>query len=119
MEDDAPAAQCLADRRALQQVVDTVEPLVLFQAGHADIIGRVDTEQDTPLCGVRGHPGRLFQPQTDTVPALILKGVQPHLRRVSRDVQAVFIALCGKAVAGACRAKPDLPIAHRVFPPRS
>ena len=47
VEDDASAAQRPAHRRALQQVLDAVQPLVLFQTGHADIKGQYETERST------------------------------------------------------------------------
>ena len=65
------------------------------------------------------HFCSLVQPQTHAAPALVLEGVQSHLCGVLRHIQAAFVALGGKAVAGACGAEPDLPIAHRVLPPRS
>ena len=120
MEDDAFSAQRPAHRRALQQVLDAVQPLVLFQAGHADVIGRVHTEQDVLRGGKGGHLRGLVQSQAHPAPALVLKGVQAHLCGVLRHLQAGLVPLGGKAVAGAGRAEPDLPIvAHRVFPPRS
>ena len=120
VEDDASAAQRPAHRRALQKVLDAVQPLVLFQTGHADIIRCVDAEQDVPLRGKDSHAGSLIQPQTHPAPTLVLKGVQPHFGGVLRHVQTAFVALGGKAVAGACGAEPNLPsFAHRVFPPRS
>ena len=119
VEDDPLPAQRLADRRALQQIVHAVQPLVLFQAGHADIIRRVDAEQDVLRRRIGGHLPGLVQPQPDAAPALVLKGVQPHPGRVGRDIQAGFVALRCKAVARARRAEPDLPLPHRVFPPRS
>ena len=70
--------------------------------------------------GIGGHLPGLVQPQSDTTPALVLKGVQPHFGGVLRHVQAAFVALGGKAVAGACGAEPDVPcLSHRVLPPRS
>ena len=120
VEDDPLPAQRLADRRALQQIVHAVQPLVLFQAGHADVIGRVHAEQDVLRGGKGGHLRGLVQPQAHPAPALVLKGVQAHLCGVLRHFQAGLVPLGGKAVAGAGRAEPDLPIvAHRVFPPRS
>ena len=120
MEDDAFSAQRPAHRRALQQVLDAVQPLVLFQAGHADVIGRVHTEQDVLRGGKGGHLRGLVQPQAHPAPTLVLKGVQAHLCGVLRHLQAGLVPLGSKAVAGAGRAEPDLPIvAHRVFPPRS
>ena len=120
VEDDASAAQRPAHRRALQQVLDAVQPLVLFQTGHTDIIRCMDAKQDVPLGSKGSHAGGLIQPQTHPTPALVLKGVQPHFGGVLRHIQTAFVALGGKAVAGACGAEPDVPsFTHRVLPPRS
>ena len=72
------------------------------------------------LGGKGSHAGGLIQPQTHPAPALVLKGVQSHFGGVLRHVQAAFVALGGKAVAGACGAEPDVPsFTHKVLPPRS
>ena len=46
VEDDPAAAQCLDQCAALQQVVHAVQPLVLLQAAHADVVRRMDRESD-------------------------------------------------------------------------
>ena len=119
VENNSPAAQCPAHRRALQQILDAVEPLVLFQTGHADIIRCVHTEQNILRPSQCGHFCGLVQSQAHTPSALVFEGVQPHLCGVLRHVQTALVPLGCKAVAGACSAEPDLPIAHRVLPPRS
>ena len=49
MEDDAPPAQRLDEGAALQQVVDAVQPLVLLEARHTDVVRRVDGQGNVPL----------------------------------------------------------------------
>ena len=49
MEDDAPPAQRLDEGAALQQVVDAVQPLVLLEARHTDVVRRVDGQGNVPI----------------------------------------------------------------------
>ena len=120
MEDDAPPAQRLDEGAALQQVVDAVQPLVLLETRHTDVVRRVDGQGNVPLGTGGTERSGLVVGQPHAAPALVLKGVQAHLCGVLRHFQAGLVPLGGKAVAGAGRAEPDLPIvAHRVFPPRS
>ena len=119
VEDDPPAAQRPAERRALEQIVHAVQPLFLVQAGGADIVRRVDAEQNPPGCGIVSHLPGLVQPQPDSMAALVFKGIQPHFFGIGRNVQTVLIPHGREAVAGACGTEPDLPLTHRVLPPRS
>ena len=119
VEDDAFSAKRAADLGALEQIADAAQPLFFLEAGHTDIIRRVDAEQDAPLCGVCGHLPGLVHPEADAVAALVLESVQSHLCRVGGDVEAGLVALRPEAVAGAGSAEPDMPLAHSVFPPRS
>ena len=119
VEDDAFSAQRAADLGTLEQIADAAQPLFFLEAGHTDIIWRVDAEQDAPLCGVCGHLPGLVHPEADAMAALVLESVQSHLCRVGGDVEAGLVALCFEAVAGAGSAEPDMPLAHSVFPPRS
>ena len=111
VEDDPPAAQRPAERRALEQIVHAVQPLFLVQAGGA--------EQNPPGGGIVSHLPGLVQPQPDSMAALVFKGIQPHFFGIGRNVQTVLIPHGREAVAGACGAKPDLPLTHRVLPPWS
>ena len=73
------------------------QALFLLQAGHADVVGGVHAEQH-PLFGRQGgHLPGLVLSQTHSVPALVLEGVQPELRRIGGDVQAVLVAHAGKS----------------------
>jgi hypothetical protein len=60
----------------MEQIVHAIQPLFLVQAGGADIVRRVDAEQNPPGGGIVSHLPGLVQPQPDAAPALVFKGVQ-------------------------------------------
>ncbi len=85
MEDDTPPAQRLDEGVALQQVVDAVQPLVLLQARHTDIVRRVDGQGQCPAFGTGGtERGGLVVGQPHAAAALVLKRRQAKACRRRR-----------------------------------
>ena len=93
MEDDAPPAQRLDEGAALQQVVDAVQPLVLLEARHTDVVRRVDGQGNVPL-GTGGTERSGLSGQPHAAPALVLKCRQAKARRVGGDGGGVKLFDC-------------------------
>ena len=113
MEDDPPAAQRFDQGAALQQVVDAVQPLVLFQARHADVVRRVDRERDAPRGAGSAQRTGLVVGQPHAAAALILERRKPKARRIGGNGGGVKL-FDRVAVRQARRAKARLTHAQRL-----
>ena len=107
VEDDPLTAQRLDQCAALQQIVDAVQPLVLLEAGHADIVGRVHREGDAPRGAGFAQSVCLVVGQPHAAAALIFKGGQAKTGGVGGDGGGVKL-FDGVAVRQAGRAKTRL-----------
>ena len=107
VEDDPLTAQRLDQCAALQQIVDAVQPLVLLEAGHADIVGRVHREGDAPRGAGFAQSVCLVVGQPHAAAALVFKGGQAKTGGVGGDGGGVKL-FDGVAVRQAGRAKTRL-----------
>ena len=102
MEHDPPPAHRLDGGAALQNIVDAAQALFFFQAGHADVIGRVHRKGDALFRARRAEHGRAPGADAHAAAALVLKRREAERGRVSRDIRRRF---AGVAVRKAGRAE--------------
>ena len=86
-------------------ILHGAQPLFLLHRGKGDVIGRVDAQRHVPRRRLFLQLQQLFFHIPDSPAALILKGIQPKLLQIGRDLRRPLKSHCRKAVWTSRRTK--------------